>query len=157
MKRTILGFLLSLAIVPTLAASEAWILDIPLRFNPTQETGEVRIWLTLNAAPQGAQLVVNGTTTLNLGDTQMVAGDSISFATGVGNEVKIIYKPLSNFGADFCSALPNAMEKLIPMRFSGAQDVTDYRAASYIVASPPVESSQVSKHTRDPPAPPNPP
>src|SRR6266568_4897263 len=152
MKRTILGFLICLAVVPPLAASEAWVLNNPLRGNSTQETGEVRIWLGLNAAPQGAQLVVNGTTTLNLGDTQTVAGDSVSFVAGTGNEARVIYKPLSNFGADFCSALANAMEKNVPMRFSGAQDVTDYRVASYIVASPTVECSQVSKHTGDTPA-----
>jgi hypothetical protein len=152
MKRTILGILFMLAFAPALAASEAWVLDIPLRGNTQQETGEVRIWLGLNAAPQGAQLVVNGTTTLNLGDTQMVGGDSVSFLIGTGNQVKVIYKPLSNFGADFCSALPNAQEKMIPMRFSGAQDVTDYHIASYIVAAPNVECSQVSKHTGDTPA-----
>ena len=152
MKRTILGMVVMLAFAPALAASEAWVLDIPLRGNTQQETGEVRIWLGLSAGPQGAQLVVNGTTTLNLGDTQSVNGDSVSFVAGSGNEAKVIYKPLSNFGADFCSALPNAQEKIIPMRFAGLQDVTDYRIASYIVAAPNVECSQVSKHTGDTPA-----
>src|SRR2546421_12719259 len=83
-------------------ASESFTLDIPIRGNPQQETGEVRITLTLNAAPAGAQLVVNGATTLNLGDTKSVSGDSVSFLNGGGNDVRIIYKVLSNFAADFC-------------------------------------------------------
>jgi hypothetical protein len=132
-------------------ASEAFTLSIPIRGNPQQETGEVRVTLALNAAPAGAQLVVNGNTTVNLGGTQMVNGDSVSFATATGNDVRITYKPLSNFGADFCTA-PAAVQKDIPMRFVGAQDVTDYRIATYIVASPMVECSQVSKHTGDTPA-----
>jgi hypothetical protein len=133
------------------SASESFTLNIPLRFNPQQETGEVRITLTLSAAPAGSQLVVNGNVTLNLGDTQTVAGDSVSYATAGGNDVRITYKPLSNFGADFCSA-GAATEKNVPMRFVGAQDVTLYRISSYIVASPLVECSAVSKHTGDTPA-----
>src|SRR5437667_4367410 len=84
-------------------ASESWVLNIPVRFIANQETGEVRLVMGLNAAPAGSQLVVNGSTTLNLGDTQAIAGDSISFAAGNGNEVRITYKPLTNFGADFCA------------------------------------------------------
>src|SRR5256885_7897006 len=58
------------ALLPsTAAASEAWILNIPVRFIPNQETGMVRATLELSAAPAGSQLVVNGSTTLNLGDT----------------------------------------------------------------------------------------
>src|ERR1700686_1268012 len=130
MKRTarILRLLLCLALVSPAVASESFILNIPIRGNANQETGEVRIALGLNAAPAGAQLVVNGNTTLNLGDTKAVAGDSVSFATGTGNEVRITYRPLSNSGADFCAG-GNAVEKNIPMRFSGAQDVTDFRVA----------------------------
>src|SRR5213593_3969830 len=84
-------------------ASESWVLNIPVRFIANQETGEVRIVMGLNAAPAGSQLVINGSTTLNLGATQSIAGDSVSFAAGNGNEVRITYKPLSNFGADFCA------------------------------------------------------
>jgi hypothetical protein len=152
MKRSIavLGLLVSLFALPV-TASEAFILSIPIRGNPQQETGEVRVTLTLNAAPAGAQLVVSGNTTVNLGATQMVNGDSVSFATLTGNDIRITYKPLSNFTGDFCTA-PAAVQKDIPMRFVGVQDVTDYRIATYIVASPMVECSQVSKHTGDTPA-----
>jgi len=152
MKRThaALLILISLTIAIPALASEAFILDIPLRFNTQQETGEVRILLGLSAAPAGSQLVVNGGTTLNLGDTTTVAGDTVSFKAGTGNEVRIVYAPLSNFNGDFCNAV--AVEKQIPMRFVGAQDVLDYRISSYIVASPMVECSQVSKHTGDTPA-----
>src|SRR5258708_5506545 len=153
MKRatSVLGTLLCSAPVPPAVARESFILNIPIRGNANQETGEVRIALGLNAAPAGAQLVVNGNTTVNLGGSAMVAGDSVSFAAGTGNEALITYKPLSNFGADFCAG-GNAVEKNIPMRFSGAQDVTDFRVATYIVASPMVECSAVSKHTGDTPA-----
>jgi hypothetical protein len=153
MKRrtVVLGSLLCLALVPPAVASESFILNIPVRGNANQETGEVRIALGLSAPPGGAQLVVNGNTTLNLGDTTMVGGDSVSFAAGTGNEARITYQPLSNFGADFCAG-GNAVEKNIPMRFSGAQDVTDFRVATYIVASPMVECSAASKHTGDTPA-----
>jgi hypothetical protein len=153
MKRTIviLGSVLCFALVSRAVASESFTLNIPIRGNANQETGEVRIALGLNAPPAGAQLVVNGNTTLNLGDTTMVGGDSVSFAAGNGNEARITYKPLSNFGADFCAG-GNAVEKNIPMRFSGAQDIVDYRVATYIVASPMVECSAVSKHTGDTPA-----
>src|SRR5258706_2855270 len=133
------------------SASESFTLNIPLRFNPQQETGGVRITVTLNGARAGSQLVVNGNVTLNLGDTQTVAGDSVSYATGGGNDVRITYKPLSNFNGDFCSG-GGATEKNVPMRFAGAQDVTLYRISSYIVASPLVECSAVSKHTGDTPA-----
>jgi hypothetical protein len=150
MKRIIATLLLSLIALPIMA-SEAFTLSIPTRGNPQQETGEVRVTLTLNAAPAGAQLVVNGSTTVNLGATQMVNGDSVTFAALTGNDVRITYKPLSNFAGDFCNA-PAAVQKDIPMRFAGAQDVTDYRIATYIVASPMVECSQVSKHTGDTPA-----
>lgn len=156
MKRTTAALVMFLCAVfalqaVTARASESFTLNIPLRFNPQQETGEVRITLTLNAAPAGSQLVVNGNVTLNLGDTQTVAGDSVSYATAGGNDVRITYKPLSNFGADFCSA-GAATEKNVPMRFVGAQDITLYRISSYIVASPLVECSAVSKHTGDTPA-----
>ncbi|HSY49289.1 MAG TPA: vWA domain-containing protein [Thermoanaerobaculia bacterium] len=156
MKRTTTGPVMVLCVAFALSslpaiASESFTLDIPIRGNPQQETGQVLITLELNAASAGAQLVVNGNTTLNLGDTKTVAGDSVTFQTASGNDVDIIYKPLSNFGADFCNA-QFAVEKQIPMRFSGAQDVTGYRITSYIVASPMVECSAVSKHTGDTPA-----
>ena len=133
------------------AASESFTLDIPTRGNPQQETGKVFLTLSLSAPSAGAQLVVNGNVTLNLGDTKPFAGDTVTFAAASGNDVSITYIPKSNFGADFCSAQA-AVEKQIPMRFSGAQDVTAYRITSYIVASPMVECSAVSKHTGDTPA-----
>src|SRR4051794_35435851 len=156
MKRTTAGLFAVLCVIvvsqPVAAfASESFTLDIPTRGNPQQETGEVRITLTLNAAPAGSQLVVNSNVTLNLGDTKPVGSDSVTFATAGGNDVRITYKPLSNFSSDFCSGT-FAVEKQIPMRFVGAQDVTDYRISSYIVASPQVECSAVSKHTGDTPA-----
>ena len=157
MKRTtgalVLVLLCTVFVLPSApaSASESFTLDIPTRGNPQQETGEVRITLTLNAAPAGSQLVVNGNITLNLGDTKPNGTDSVTYETAGGNDVRITYKPLSNFGADFCNA-PFAVEKQIPMRFVGAQDVTDYRITSYIVASPTVECSAVSKHTGDTPA-----
>jgi len=154
MKRTIavVAAIVCMISLPA-SASESFTLNIPLRFNPQQETGKVRITLTLNAAPAGSQLVVNGNTTLNLGDTTMVAGDSVSYATAGGNDVSIIYQPLSKFSAagNFCSAF-NAVEKNVPMRFSGPQDVVEYRTTTYIVAAPAVECSAVSKHTGDTPA-----
>jgi hypothetical protein len=156
MKRTtaaVVVFLCAVFAVQSMPAnaSESFTLNIPLRGNPQQETGEVRITLTLNAAPAGSQLVVNGNVTLNLGDTQTVAGDSVSYVTAGGNDVRIIYKPLSNFNGDFCSAFaPN--EKNVATRFSGAQDVTEYRMSTYIVAAPNVDCSAVYKHTGDTPA-----
>src|SRR5436190_1920822 len=144
-------FLFALALAAPALASESFTLNIPLRFNPVQETGEVRITLTLDTPPTGAQLVVSGAT-LNLGDTTTVGGDSVSFkAAPSGNDVRIVYQPLSNFNSDFCDG-GGATEKNIPMRFAGAQDITDYRISTYIVASPMVECSAVSKHTGDTPA-----
>src|SRR5256885_10950578 len=105
MKRSLLVLGVLCVLLSTAAfASESWVLNIPVRFIANQETGEVRIVMGLNAAPAGSQLVVNGTTTVNLGNSAMVNGDSVSFAAGNGNgnEIVIIYKPLSNFGADFC-------------------------------------------------------
>ena len=77
-------------------AREAFVLNIPLRVNPQQETGEVRARLFLDVAPGASQLVVNGATTLNIGDTVTIAGDSVAFLSDVGNSVRIVYKPLSN-------------------------------------------------------------
>lgn len=153
MKRSaILVPLLVLMLAAPAIASEAFTLDIPLRGNAQQETGEVRVTLTLSAAPAGAQLVVNGAATLNLGDTQTVSGDQVSFTTVSGNDVRIVYRPLSNFAPnDFCQG-GFAQPKSIPMRFSGPQDVVSYRISSYLVASPTVECSQPSKHTGDTPA-----
>jgi hypothetical protein len=153
MNRTmaLLRILVLLALATAAFGSESFTLNIPLHFNAQQETGEVRITLTLSAPPAGAQLVVGGSTTLNLGATQSVGGDSVTFATVSGNDVRITYRPLSNFGADFCAGA-GATEKNVAMRFSGAQDVTDYRVSTYIVAAPMAECSAVSKHTGDSPA-----
>jgi len=151
-KTAVLGALISILFAAAALASESFTLDIPLRFNAQQETGKVLVTLTLSAAPAGAQLVVNGTTTLNLGGSaNLASGDTVAFEAGIGNDVKITYQPLSNFGADFCAG-GSAVGKSIPMRFSGAQDVTDYRISTYIVAAPQAECSQVSKHTGDSPA-----
>jgi hypothetical protein len=150
MKRT-LGVLFCFAFAVSAFASESFTLNIPVRGNAQQETGEVRIVMGLSAAPAGAQLVINGTTTLNLGQTSAVGGDSATFEVVSGNLVRIIYKPLSNFGADFCSG-GGAVEKNVAMRFVGVQDVVDYRISTYIVAAPNAECSQVSKHTGDTPA-----
>jgi hypothetical protein len=149
-----LGLLLSMTLAGTAwtaAASESFTLNIPVRFNANQETGEVRITLGLDAAPAGAQLVVNGTTTVDLGQTVAVGTDSVSFAAGSGNSVLIAYRPLSNFGADFCAG-GSAAELNVPMRFSGAQDVTDFRVTTYVVAAPDVDCTQPSKRTAEAPA-----
>jgi hypothetical protein len=139
------------ALLPsTAAASEAWILNIGIRGVPNQESGKVRINLELSAAPAGSQLVV-GSTTLNLGDTATVAGDSVTYEALTGNNVRITYVPKSNFGADFCAGA-GANEKNIAMRFAGAQDVVAYRMSTYVVAAPNAECSQATKHTGDTPA-----
>jgi hypothetical protein len=150
MQRTTV-LLFCLVLVFTAAASESFTLNVPLRFNTQQETGEVRIVLDLNAAPAGSQLVVDGTTTLNLGDTTAIGGDSITFAGGTGNAARIIYKPLSNFGTDFCDAA-GATEKNVVMRFVGAPDIVSYRLSTYVVGAPSAECSKVSKRTNDAPA-----
>jgi hypothetical protein len=69
MKRTtsVLGILLFFALVSPAVASESFVLNIPVRGNANQETGEVRIALGLNAAPAGAQLVENGNTSFKHG------------------------------------------------------------------------------------------
>src|ERR1043166_5512942 len=133
MKRTLslLPVVLSLALAAPLLADEAWILDIPTRGNVQQETGEVRLVLNLSAAPNGSQIVINGSTTLTLGQTAAVAGDSATYELVSGNTVRVIYKPLSNFSGDFCQAAA-AVEKQVPMRFVGAQDVVSYRVSTYI-------------------------
>src|SRR4051812_1562586 len=104
MKRTTAGLFAVLCLFAvSVFASESFTLDIPTRGNPQQETGEVRLTLTLNAAPAGSQLVVNGNVTLDLGQTKQTGGDSVTYETASGNDVRITYRPKSNFGADFCS------------------------------------------------------
>jgi opacity protein-like surface antigen len=145
-------FCLALAIASLPAwASESFTLKVPVRFNANQETGEVRVTLSLDAAPAGAQLVVNGSTTLNLGDTTLVGADSVAFTAGAGNSVQITYRPLSNFGGDFCLG-GSAVEQNVPMRFSGAQDVTEFRVTTYVVAAPDVDCSKPTKRTAEEPA-----
>src|ERR1051326_336009 len=126
MKKTLLLLLLATSV----HADESFVLDIPTRGIVQQETGKVLVTLTLNASPAGSQLVVNGATTLSLGASQMVAGDQVTYAAGSGNDVKITYLPLTNFSGDFCQG-GAAVEKQIPMRFVGAQDVVSYRISSY--------------------------
>jgi len=135
----------------TAAASEAWILNIPIRGVPNQESGLVRVNLELDSAPAGSQLVVDGTT-VNLGaSANLPSGDTVTYEALTGNNVRISYVPKSNFGADFCAG-GSAIDKNINMRFVGAQDITAYRMSTYIVAAPMAECSQVSKHTGDTPA-----
>jgi hypothetical protein len=134
-----------------LLASESFTLTIPKRFDASQEIGEVRIRLSLSANPAGAQLVVGGAATINLGATQTVAGDSIAFESLPNNRVMIRYRPLSNFSGDFCSGA-NAADKNIALRFSGAQDVVDYRMSSFVVGAPAVECSDVARRIADMPA-----
>src|SRR5437016_2541572 len=73
----LLGFALSIP----LSADESFTLNIPVRGNASQETGRVKITLTLDAAPAGAQLLLNGTTTMALGQTLSIGGDSVTFET----------------------------------------------------------------------------
>ena len=133
------------------AASENFMLSIPVGEDFTRLVGEVRITLGLDAPAAGSQLVVNNTT-VNLGQTVTVGGDSVTFEAGVGNSVKITYRPLSRFPTpgNFCQA--NAVPVEVPMRFSGTQDVVDYRISSYSVGAPAVECSQVFKRVGDFPA-----
>jgi hypothetical protein len=111
-------------------ADEAFLLNIPLRFDASQETGEVRITLHLAGAT--------------------VAGDSVTFTTGSGNSVRIVYQPLTNFARDFCQGAA-AAEKNIQMLFVGP-DVTKYNITSFVVGAPAVECSKPSKRTADLPA-----
>ncbi|HEX7833039.1 MAG TPA: vWA domain-containing protein, partial [Thermoanaerobaculia bacterium] len=150
MKRAITIAVLAICAMlpPAAMASESFTLTIPQRFDPSQETGEVRILLSLSAAPAGSQLVIDNATTINLGATQTVAGDSISFESAPSNRVLIRYRPLSNFSGDFCSGA-GAVEKNVVLRFSGAQDVVDYRISSYVVGAPAAECSQVSRRIAD--------
>jgi hypothetical protein len=145
--RTIFCFIFAL-IPATTFASESFTLNIPQRLDASQETGEVRILLGLSVAPAGSHLVVNGAATLNLGDSQMVAGDSVSFAAANGNHVLITYSPRSNFGADFCAG-GSAVAKNIPMRFTGPQDVVDFAMSSFVVGAPAAECSKVSRRVAD--------
>ncbi|HXH90566.1 MAG TPA: vWA domain-containing protein [Thermoanaerobaculia bacterium] len=148
MKRAVALLFASVLLPAAAFASESFILNIPQRFDASQEIGEVRIVLGLSAAPAGSQLVVNGAPPLNLGDTGTFAGDNVSFTAAAGNHVLITYVPKSNFGADFCAGA-NATPKNIPLRFSGAQDVVDYAMSSFVVGSPMVECSKVSKRVAD--------
>jgi hypothetical protein len=148
-KRTIvaLGLLLSASAA---LANEAFLLNIPLRFNASQETGEVRITLHLAAAPAGSQLVV-GSTTLNLGTTQTVGGDSVAFTAGSEpSSVRIVYQPLTNFAGNFCAGA-GAVEKNVNLRFVGP-DITRYNMNSYLVAAPSADCSKASKRTNELPA-----
>src|SRR5215213_9368075 len=135
-------------------ASEAFTLTIPLGEDNTRQIGEVRIILGLSAPPAGAQLVVGGTTTLNLGQTMTVDGDSVSFEAGAGNAARITYRPLSNFPTanNFCTFDLNATPTEVQMRFVGPQDILDYRISSYRVGAPAVECSQVFQRAGDFPA-----
>jgi hypothetical protein len=152
MKRAaLLVAILTASFAASALADESFILDIPNRFDAQQQIGEVRVVLGLNAAPAGAQLVVGGSTTLALGATQTVAGDSVAFTSLPNNRVMIRYRPLSNFGGDFCLGAA-ATDKAIPLRFVGAQDVISYRMSSFVVGAPAVECSDVARRIADMPA-----
>lgn len=141
-----------LALLPLAAvAGESFTLSIPQRFDASQEIGEVRILLGLSAAPAGAQLVVNGTSPVPLGATLTVAGDSVSFESAPNDRVLIRYRPVSNFGADFCAGA-GAVAKDVPLRFDGPQDVINYRMTSFVVAAPAFECSTPSRRIADLPA-----
>ncbi len=149
MKRIAVAFVVAFVSFAA-AADEAFILSIPLRFNANQETGEVRVTFTLAAPPAGTQLIVNGTT-LNLGATQTIGGDSVAFTAGSEpNTARLVYQPLSNFAGDFCQG-GGAVQKDIPMRFVGG-NITKYNMNSYLVAAPSAECSKASKRTNDMPA-----
>lgn len=146
--------LLFLCLAFEAAASESFLLNIPLREDPSRLTAEVRVTLNLSAAPNAAQLVIGETTTINLGQTMTVAGDSITFEAGTGNQARILYRVDSNFVApgNFCNAAIAATVKEVQMRFAGAQDIVDYRISSYAVGSPEFECSKAFKRVGDYPA-----
>ncbi|MGZ5443130.1 MAG: vWA domain-containing protein [Thermoanaerobaculia bacterium] len=132
------------------SGSESFTLNIPVRGDASQETGMVHVVLDLDGPAAGAQLVINGSTTVNLGQAIPVNTDFVRFIDA-GDAVRIEYEPRSNFGADFCAG-GGAVEKNIPMRFVGSQDVIEYRMASFVVASPAVECSRPSRRVADLPA-----
>ena len=100
MKRAFLALGILFVLPPSRTeASEAFILNIPIRGIVNQETGMVKAVLGLDTPPAGSTLVVNGATTLNLGDTKPVGGDSVTYEALTGNFVRITYVPKSNFGA----------------------------------------------------------
>ncbi|HEX8172342.1 MAG TPA: vWA domain-containing protein [Thermoanaerobaculia bacterium] len=146
MRRAAGLFLMLLALLPVAArASESFLLNIPQRGAATQEIGEVRIVFDLATDATDLELVVGGTTTVPLGQTQTVAGDSVTFEPLTpSTRVQIRYRPLSNFSGDFCAGA-NATAKSIPMRLSGTQDVLAFRMSSYIVAAPAADCSAPSK------------
>jgi len=136
-------------------ASESFLLNIPLREDLSRLTGEVRVTLTLDAPPAGAQLVVNETTTIALGQTVTLNGDSITFEAGAGNQARIVYRVLSNFPTpgNFClTSLATVTVKEVQMRFAGAQDIVSYRMASYAVGAPDFECSKPFRRVGDFPA-----
>lgn len=151
MKR--LGILLFAAF--SAAASESFLLNVPLGEDLTRVTSEVRVILGLSAPPAGAQLVVNGTTTVNVGQTVTINGDQLIFEAGTGNTAKITFRPLSNFPTpnNFCVVDINTVTpKELQLRFNGTQDIVDYRLSSYVVGAPGVECSKPFKRVADFPA-----
>lgn len=151
MKRFAISLVTLVCFASAVSASESFQLTIPFRESSPHQVGEVRITLALDAPPAGAQLVVAEATTIDLGQTATVDGDSITFEEGAGNLVRITYKPLSKFNpGDFCVS-PNAASTEVMMRFSGTQDVVAYRMSSYSVGSA-VECSKVFKRVGDFPA-----
>ena len=151
MRRLLVCLVLSLG----LSADEAFLLQVPLRENPTQQTGEVRVTLTLDGDPAGAQLEVNGAETVTLGQTlNLSSGDRLIFEAGGGNSAKLTFQPLSNFpiAGNFCVTGQNATPKELQLRFLGAQDIVEYRISSYSVGAPEFECSKVFKRVGDFPA-----
>lgn len=146
--------LLLLCLALQAAASESFLLTIPLREDPSRLTAEVRVTLNLSAPPAGAQLVVGETTTINLGQTTTINGDPITFEAGTGNQARIIYRVRSNFASptNFCVPASATAPQEVQMRFAGAQDIVDYRISSYAVGSPEFECSKPFKRVGDYPA-----
>jgi hypothetical protein len=155
MKRLAVLSTILFCLASSAAATESFTLSIPQGEDFMRQIGEVRITLGLSAAPAGSQLVIGGTATINLGQTMTVAGDSITFEAGSGNAVRIIYRPLSNFPTpnNFCLIDPATFSpKEVQMRFTGSQDIVDYRISSYVVGAPGIECSKPFKRFGDFPA-----
>lgn len=135
------------------AASEAFVLTIPLREDFQRQTGEVRITLALDSPAPGSQLVVANSATLDLAESGTVGGDFVSFEERPGNQVRIVYRPLSNFPNpnNFCLSAPTGIKE-IPLRFNGPQNITSYRISSYAIGNPEIECTKVFKRVGDFPA-----
>jgi von Willebrand factor type A domain len=137
------------------AASESFILGVPVGEDLTRLTSEVRVILTLSAPAAGSSLVVNGATTVTLGQTVTISGDTLTYEAAGANSARITFRPVSNFPMpnNFCFVDPNNVTpKELQIRFNGSQDVVSYRISSYTVGAPGVECSKPFKRVADFPA-----